>query len=70
MKLQFRDRYVTELAIGGVDRTDYPDFCDAFFESAYWADTQEPLTDDELDALAQEHYATLHELACEQAWGE
>lgn len=42
---------VCDTEISGVDSRDYPDFCDAFYESATWLDTLEPLTDEELEKL-------------------
>lgn len=41
--------------IDGIDRKDYPDFCDAFIASAVWKDTGKNLTDDELDELNSKH---------------
>jgi hypothetical protein len=33
------------------DERDYPDFCDSYIESAYWKDTGNELTEEELDWL-------------------
>lgn len=44
-------REVVDLRIEGIDMRDYPDFCDAFISEAFYADTGEPLTDDDLDTL-------------------
>ncbi len=41
----------TTVKIGGIDPDDYPDFSDAFIESANWTDGTH-LTDDELDRLS------------------
>jgi hypothetical protein len=38
--------------VAGVNRQDYPEFCDAFFSAANWKGTGIPLTDDELDKLS------------------
>lgn len=40
--------------VDGVDLKDYPDFCDAFFYYAEWEDGT-PLTDDELDQMAEDY---------------
>lgn len=44
-------REVTDIEIDGIDTTDYPDFCDAFICSAIWKDTDQYLTDAELEVL-------------------
>ena len=40
----------TDIIIGGIDWRDYPDFSDAYVESACWSDGR-LLTDSELDEL-------------------
>lgn len=42
---------VEDIHVGGVDSSDYPDFCDAYIESAVWKDSGEYLTEEELEAL-------------------
>jgi hypothetical protein len=61
--LEFRGRMVDNLSIDGVDYRDFPDFCDAYFEHACWADTGEWLTDEELNALTEEHGGVINEMA-------
>ena len=46
MKIKFNE--VTNIELGGVDMNDYPDFCDAYVESAEKLDGT-PLTDVELE---------------------
>lgn len=41
---------ITDIEIGGIDMNDYPDFCDAYVESATFLDGT-PLTDKQLDGL-------------------
>ena len=41
---------IDNIEVDGIDTTDYPDFCDAYIESAYHVDG-DALTDDELEAL-------------------
>jgi hypothetical protein len=40
------------LEVENVDRSDYPDFCDAYFSYGEYNDGT-PLTDDELETLAE-----------------
>ena len=58
---------VDNVYIGGVDRGDYPDFCDSFIESAEWKHNGRPLTDDELDELQNKYPDSVWELAHETA---
>lgn len=52
---------VSSLVIEGIDRTDYPDFCDAYFSyGRYYDGTQ--LTDKELDTLKQENLELFYNL--------
>lgn len=52
---------VVDVEVDGIDPADYPDFCDAFVAAAYWADTGEALTEEELDALnADCSFAQVH----------
>ena len=37
--------------IEGIDTRDYPDFVDAHITAAYWKDTGEELTEEELDLV-------------------
>ena len=46
-----------------VDMSDYPDFCDAHFETAWWKDTGVELTEDELFQLESEHPGLIGEYA-------
>lgn len=38
-------------SIDDINHCDYPDYCDAYISSAYWEDTGEELTEEELDWL-------------------
>lgn len=40
---------IEDVAVGGIDTSDYPDFCDAFIESASY--DGHPMSDLELDSL-------------------
>ena len=45
---------VENIVIDGIDTRDYPDFCDAYIESADNAETGEALTEAELDTLNED----------------
>ena len=42
---------ITEIELDGVDRRDYPDFCDAFICAAVWKDSGKALTNEELERV-------------------
>ena len=44
----------SSVSVDGIDTKDYPDFTDAYIDYAEWKDGT-PLTDDELDALNDQH---------------
>ena len=67
--MQLHGRTVEDLEIDGVDPRDYPDFSDAYIASARWADTGEPLGDQELDLLNEQYPEVVGELAYEQCVG-
>jgi hypothetical protein len=54
LMLIFKGRRLTSVSVQDIDFKDYPDFCDAFIESAVWEDTGEALTDDELDQVNED----------------
>jgi hypothetical protein len=58
-------RAVVDVEVEGVDFKDYPDFCDAYFASAVYADDSTELTEDELLLLGQLYEGTLIEMASE-----
>lgn len=43
---------ISNVQVGGVDMADYPDFCDAYIESADYGDRE--MTDEELDILNED----------------
>jgi hypothetical protein len=59
-KLQLNGRTVVDATVDGIDMTDYPDFCDAYFDSACYEDGT-ALTDDELIELTDTNFDLLHE---------
>jgi hypothetical protein len=50
-QLILNDRLVVDAEVDGIDSRDYPDFCDAFFSYAVYADNGEELTEEELGKL-------------------
>lgn len=49
MALNLELRKIENIVIDGIDHKDYPDYCDAFIESADYEGRE--LTDEELDEL-------------------
>lgn len=64
-ELTLNGRKVIDAFVEDVDPNDSPDFCDACFAEAFYEDTGERLTDDELDQLAELHDDILREMAYE-----
>jgi hypothetical protein len=62
--MELNGRAVVNPEVDGVDRKDYPDFCDAYFSSAEYADGVK-LTDEELDELTDTYTDVLHAMAVE-----
>lgn len=46
---------VIDVEVDGLDMKDYPDFCDAYISEARFADTKQPLTDDQLYELQEQN---------------
>ncbi len=51
MKIDFK--LITNVSVDGIDTSDYPDFCDAFIESADYKG--KPMSDEMIDELNSEH---------------
>jgi hypothetical protein len=66
-RLQLNGRTVVDARVDGIDMSDYPDFCDAYFESACYEDGT-ALTDDELDELTDQNSEALHEMIYDQIY--
>lgn len=66
-KLQLNGRAVVDATVDGIDMRDYPDFCDAYFDSACYEDGT-ALTDDELIELTDNNPLTLHEMVYDQIY--
>jgi len=59
--LQLNGRAVVDAVLTNVDMSDYPDFCDAYFESAIYEDGT-ALSDDELDNLREQNFDAFYEM--------
>jgi hypothetical protein len=66
-RLQLNGRTVIDAVVDGIDMSDYPDFCDAYFESACYEDGA-TLTDDELVDLTDHNQEILHEMVYDQIY--
>jgi hypothetical protein len=49
----FKGREIVDIELSDIDTRDYPAFADAYISDARWADTGEPLSEEELDELNQ-----------------
>ena len=45
---------IDDVIVSGIDMKDYPDFCDAFIDSAIWIESGKQLTESEIDELNQD----------------
>jgi len=54
--------------VEGVDRSDYPDFADAFIGEAVWMNDGTALSDGELEQLTNENGCLVNELAHEDCF--
>ena len=64
-EMTLNGRKVIDAFVEDVDPNDFPDFCDACFSEAFYEDTGERLTDEELEQLAELHGDILNEMAFE-----
>ena len=62
--INFKEKQVLikSIIIDGIDRRDYPDFCDAYITYAEWSDGS-PLSDEDLEEFADENVDLTQELA-------
>jgi hypothetical protein len=51
-KIELDYSKISNVSIGGLDMQDYPDFCDAYIESADYGNRE--MTDEELDILNED----------------
>jgi hypothetical protein len=66
--MQLNGRSVINAEIEGVDSSDYPDFCDAYFSYAEFEDGTR-LTDLQLEQLTDENGDMINEMAHENCVG-
>ena len=62
MELSGRSINLASLEIDGIDSSDYPDFCDAFFSYATFEDGEE-LSDEELEDLSEKYADVVNMMA-------
>lgn len=62
MELQGRNIKIGSLEVDGIDSSDYPDFCDAFFSYAEFEDGT-ALSDTELDELTERYADVVNMMA-------
>ena len=55
---------ISNITVGGIDTTDYPDFCDAYIQSADY--DGEPMTNDEIDELNDNHSDFVYDAVMDQ----
>lgn len=67
--MKLNGRSVINAEIDGVDSNDYPDFCDAYFSYAVFEDTNEELTDEELEQLGDQNGDVINEIAHDNCVG-
>lgn len=60
-ELELNGRIVVDATVDGINPRDYPDFCDAYFDTAYYEDGT-ALTDDKLSELTDNNPNALHEM--------
>mgnify|MGYP005676459239 CR=1 FL=1 len=68
MKYKLNNLEVTDVEVDGVDQKDYPDFCDAYIESAKFVSSGKELNDDELEKLKEENADLFFEDIMEQIY--
>ncbi|NBX97984.1 hypothetical protein EBQ81_03930 [bacterium] len=59
---------VGSIEIEGIDGRDYPDFSDAFVSKASW-DNGEPLSEDKLNELQNQHSDLIYRITSDRAIG-
>ena len=67
-ELELNGRIVVDATVDGIDMRDYPDFCDAYFDTAFYEDNDTALTDDELNQLTDNNSDVLHEMVYDQLY--
>ena len=60
--MKLNGRTVKNAEIDGVDSSDYPDFCDAYFSYAEF-ENNTPLNDEQLEQLTEENGDVINEMA-------
>ncbi len=66
--MELNGKQVFHAEVEGVDYSDYPDFCDAYFSYAEFGDGT-PLTDSELEQLTDENGDVVNEMCYDVCTG-
>jgi hypothetical protein len=67
IELELNGRTVVDATVDGIDSRDYPDFCDAYFDTAFYKDGT-ALTDDELSELTDNNPDAVHEMVYDRLY--
>ena len=59
--MQLNNVNVIDVEVDGLDMKDYPDFVDAYISEAKFADTKQPLTDEQLGELQDQNPDAFYE---------
>lgn len=57
---------VIDVEVDGLDIKDYPDFVDSYISEAKFADTKQPLDDEQLAELQEQNPMEFHELVSDE----
>jgi hypothetical protein len=57
-------KLISNVSVDGIDTRDYPDFCDAFIESADY--DGKPMSDEMLEEINSDHLDFVHECVYDQ----
>ena len=61
MTYKLNNLEVTDVEVDGIDMKDYPDFCDAYIDSAKFVSSGKELTDVELEQLQEQNADEFYE---------
>tara|TARA_B100000161_G_scaffold229727_1_gene176780 strand:- start:30 stop:260 length:231 start_codon:yes stop_codon:yes gene_type:complete len=61
MTYKLNNLEVTDVKVDGIDMKDYPDFCDAYIDSAKFVSSGKELTDVELEQLQEQNADEFYE---------
>ena len=62
MTYKLNNLEVTDVKVDGIDMKDYPDFVDAYIDSAKFVSSGKELNDEQLVELQEQNYSEFYEL--------